>query len=61
MLLRKSPEKRGPGRPRLEDEEKTKYQRIAVYPETYKLAKEKSKKNGVSMVDWIKNVVERHG
>ena len=44
---------RGPGRPELPDNLKQKYQRIAIYPETYVRLKKKSIKENKSIADLI--------
>ena len=47
------------GRPKLPDDQKKQYQRIAIYPETYQKIKSKTKPfTDVEIKDYIKNLVD---
>lgn len=41
------------GRPKMPQDEKQKYSRLAVYPETHERIKALAKAKGVNIIDWI--------
>lgn len=45
------------GRPPLPEDQKQKYQRVALYPETHAEAKKLSEKDGEKLIDWFHHVV----
>lgn len=46
------------GRPKLPEGQHKEYQRIAVYPTTYKVIKERTLKDGVLIMDYIDRLVK---
>lgn len=46
------------GRPKLPDNKKQRFSRIAIYPETHKLIKKRSKQQKLTIVEFLKKVIK---
>lgn len=59
MELKLNSTKKKVGRPKIPESERKQYQRIAVYPGTYALIKEKTSKTGRQIKDYIDDLVRQ--
>ena len=46
------------GRPKLPENQRQKYQRVALYPETHAAAKTLAAKDGKRLIDWFDDLVK---
>ena len=50
-------ERKKVGRPKLPEDQKQKYQRVALYPQTHKRIKRHSKKENKNIIDWMEDYI----